>query len=315
MKQNRFSLFIQPIVNFIFMGRRIRKLSYDFNKFNKKYKKEIKKQNVIFFYKRIAFSSTESLIENSNREKKITVSLTSYGGRIDDVYLVIESLGLQTVKADRIVLWLSKDEFSPETIPIMLKRMEKRGLVIGYCEDLRSYKKIIPSLGKYPNDLIITADDDILYPEYMIEKLYKEYLKEPNIIHCHRGHRILFNEKGDLKPYRKWERDSFVLEKSLLIFPTSGGGVLYYPGCFPEEVANSELFMELCPTADDIWLKVMTLNKGIKCKIINSSRKWSDDNIDITVSNDIGLYGINKYQNDEQMKNVFEYFKIKDLKD
>ena len=307
---NIFHRFFRALVDILLMGSKIKRLYHDFYKFRSKYKTEIKKQNAIFFFKRMAFTSSEYLVENSKRDQKITVSLTSYGGRIDYVYLIIESLGQQTVKADRIVLWLSKDEFSTETIPITLKRMEERGLEIGYCEDLRSYKKIVPSLEKYPNDLIITADDDILYPEYMIEKLYRAYQKEPGVIHCHRGHKILSNGKGLLQPYRKWDRDCFQFEKSLMVFPTSGGGALYYPGCFSEEVVNKELFMKLCPTADDVWLKALTLNKGVYCKIINRTRLWRDDFTDITVPVDKGLYVINKYKNDEQINNVFDYFNI-----
>jgi len=297
-------------IDIFLIGNKIKKLHHDFYKFRSKYKVEIKKENVILFFKRMALTSSESLIENTKRDQNITVSLTSYGGRIDYVYLVIESLGMQTVKADRIVLWLSKDEFSPESIPIMLKRMEKRGLEIGYCNDIRSYKKIIPSLEKYPNDLILTVDDDVIYPEYLIEKLYRAYQKEPNVIHCHSGSKILLTESGRLQPYKKWDGNCYQSGKDLTIFPTGIGGVLYYPGCFSEEVTNKELFMELCPTADDVWLKTMSLTKGVHCKIINRTRSLFDDYTDISALEDTGLFGINKYKNDEQISKVFDYFNI-----
>jgi len=307
---NIFYRFFHGFIDILLIGSKTKKLYNDFFKFKSRYQLEIKKQNTIFFYKNMSFSKNEALVEDSNRDQKITVSLTTYGWRIDYVHLVIESLGFQTIKADRIVLWLSKDEFSTDSIPIMLKRMEDRGLEIGYYEDIRSYKKIIPSLENYPNNLIITADDDFLYPEYMIEKLYRAYQKESDVIHCHRGHNILFTDKGHLKPYNNWELECLQFKSSFTIFPTSGGGTLYYPGCFSDEVTNKELFMELCPTADDIWLNAMTLKKGVQSKIINRTREWREDNIDINVSNDKGLYEINKHKNDEQIKKVFDYFNL-----
>lgn len=44
-------------------------------------------------------------------EKKIVVSLTSFPARIKKVHIVIESLLNQTIKPDKIILWLSKEQF------------------------------------------------------------------------------------------------------------------------------------------------------------------------------------------------------------
>ncbi len=304
--KNIFIRIFRGIVDMFLAGNRVKKLIRNLPQ----YREEVKKQNTLLFYKTLAFTSQHDLVEKSDRNKRITVSLTSFGGRIDYVHLVIESLGMQTVKADRIVLWLSEDEFSPETIPVMLNRMKARGLEIGYCKDLKSYNKIIPSLKKYPDDLIITVDDDIIYPEYMIEKLYKAYKKEPGVIHCHRGHRMSISENGKLKPYREWEWECNYPDESFMIFPTGVGGVLYYPGCFAEEVINEDMFMDLCPTADDVWLKAMSLKKGIKCRVIENPRLWREDNIDIAPVTDKGLFMINKHKNDEQINKVFSYFNL-----
>lgn len=47
---------------------------------------------------------------------------------------------------------------------------------IAYCPDYRSYKKIIPTLRKYPEDVIITIDDDVLYGHETLEYLINAYL-------------------------------------------------------------------------------------------------------------------------------------------
>ena len=54
----------------------------------------------------------------------IVVSLTSYGRRVTKtVPYVLYDLLFQSLKPSRIVLWLSKDEFTYETIPCSLKRL------------------------------------------------------------------------------------------------------------------------------------------------------------------------------------------------
>ena len=42
---------------------------------------------------------------------KVIISLTSYPARIDTVHLTIRSILRQTVQADKILLWLSIEEF------------------------------------------------------------------------------------------------------------------------------------------------------------------------------------------------------------
>ena len=59
------------------------------------------------------------------------------------------------------------------------------GLTIDWYHDIRSYKKLIPTLKRYPDDIIITADDDILYPCNMVSDLYDTYTKykgEPIVV-------------------------------------------------------------------------------------------------------------------------------------
>ncbi len=47
-----------------------------------------------------------------------------------------------------------------------------KGLTIDWCEDIKSYKKLIPTLKKYPDAIIVTADDDLIYDNKWLEQLY-----------------------------------------------------------------------------------------------------------------------------------------------
>lgn len=105
----------------------------------------------------------------NNGDRELIVSLTSYGCRVNSVALTIESIFQQTVKPNRIILWLSSDEFlCLEDLPYSLRKLQERGLDILFCEDIRSFKKLIPTIKLYPEADILTIDDDVLYPRLLI---------------------------------------------------------------------------------------------------------------------------------------------------
>lgn len=97
-----------------------------------------------------------------SRKTRIIASLTSFPQRIPSVFLTIKSLMLQSVKADRIVLWLAQSQFNG--IPDILRSLIERGLTVRFCDDLRSHKKYFYALQEQHSDeVVITYDDDIIY--------------------------------------------------------------------------------------------------------------------------------------------------------
>ena len=120
--------------------------------------------------------------------EKIIVSLTSFPARINIVVKTIKTLLTQTLKPDIVVLWLAPEQFpnGEKDLPEELLELKKYGLTIDWYKDIRSYKKIIPTLKKYPNAVIITTDDDIYYAPDTIESLYKSYLEHKNEVQAHR---------------------------------------------------------------------------------------------------------------------------------
>jgi hypothetical protein len=248
-------------------------------------------------------------------EHELVVSLTTFKKRIEEVYLAIESLMQQSLKADRIVLCISKEDFTPESTPAALKEQTKRGLEILYCEkDLGPYTKYFYTLQKYPNALLITADDDVIYPTDTIDLLYRTYLKHPNSIVCHRAHRMRYDSSGQLLPYREWIQDQFHPEPHLDVFPTGIGGVLYFPDCFAPDVIDEEAFLQLCPGADDVWLKAMSLKKGVRCVTVDDHRPWKRRFHTIDNSQQVALKHTNLTSssngNDRKIKQVFTHYKI-----
>lgn len=248
----------------------------------------------------------------SAKKRKIIASLTSYGSRIETVHLAIETILNQTKKADRVVLWLSKDEFSDDNLPQSLKNLSDH-IDIEYCKDIKSYKKLIPAIEKYSEEIIITFDDDLFYEDDIIEKLYQEYIKDPHCIHCVRGHKMRFDDNKNLISYNKWDYCSNNFEKGYDIFPTSGAGTLFPPNSLYKDICKEELFTKLAPTADDVWFKAMSLLNNTKCKIVKQeNNKYMNLNF-IEGTQDNGLCFVNideEKGNNKQIKQVFDHYDL-----
>lgn len=191
----------------------------------------------------------------------LVVSLTSYPARIDTVGRTIKSILGQSVRPERTILWLASSQFpgKEKNLPADLLDLQHHGLEIRWCEDIRSYKKLVPSLALLPGKCIVTADDDLLYPRYWLEKLWQEHLENPSDIIAHRLRRME-RKGGRFLPYKTWPIVTHsVRTEPYLTLPTTGGGVLYPPGCFTPDVSRSRVFMKVAPHADDIWFWAMAV--------------------------------------------------------
>ena len=181
------------------------------------------------------------------RDTKIIASLTSFPQRIEIIHNTIATLLTQTLKPDKLILWLAEEQFpnKENDLPQSLLNLIDFGLTISWCEDLRSYKKLLPTLAEHPNDIIITFDDDIYYPNNTIEILYNSYLQEPKSIHTNRA-RILYLKNNELysRPLGEtiWSNNRV---SSYLNKVTGCGGVLYPPNSLNNKVFDKESF----PTA------------------------------------------------------------------
>ncbi len=229
------------------------------------------------------------------KETELIVSFTTYSKRIYDAHLVVESIGRQVIKPHRIILWLDKEEFSLENLPEILKKQVHRGLEIEFCNNIRSYKKLIPTLRLNPEANIITIDDDILYPFDMIDRFIKEHKVDRKQVLCNRGHKITKNNDGSIAKYGDWEQEIKSESAGYDIFPTGVGGVFYPAGVFHKEILDEEIFMGIAPSADDIWFKFMTMLTGTKCKIIKREHNFDDEFLSILRSQDIALYHENVF--------------------
>ena len=211
----------------------------------------------------------------------------------------MDCLQNQTILPDKIELWIEENDKSllPEKI------YNFKGVDIKFCENgLYSYKKIIPTLKEGDDRFIVTFDDDILYTLNSLEALVTKSKEFPNDIIANRLHEIkLKNTLPDI--YSNWQKNC--VSENHLSFFTSGGGALFPPNSFYKDILDKKIFMEICPSADDIWLNWMAKLNNKKIRYSGIDKKYTL--IKIIKS---GLYKKNVKQNfnDVQIKRIIEKY-------
>ena len=248
-------------------------------------------------------------VKRHRLSEKLVVTLTSYPDRFHNLPLTLASLCLQSVKPDHIVLWIAredKEQLTPE-----IKAFKSSGVEIRFCEDLKSYKKVIPALKAFPGAFLVTADDDLYYRNDWLEGLVAQWDGDEKHVVAHRAHRIRYEEDGTLAPYKNWGWEyREETDASELNFPTSGMGALYPPGVFSSDVTDSNLFLKLAPTADDIWLYWMARLNGAEFSIT----PYKHPMVEWPGMNQTALWKTNILDgaNDRQIRNMMRVYSFPD---
>ncbi len=204
-------------------------------------------------------------LHSSNRPaSEAIVSLTSIPSRLRLLDLTIRSLMAQSIRPKKILLWLHEDLRGKE--PKALSSLVGEMFSIHYSDLTCSHRKLIHSLELYPNDVIVTCDDDQIYPNNWLERLVEDHKRFPGEIIANECKLIACSADGETLPYKQWSGKMSAGFSDASLMPVGYGGVLYPPDALLPEVMNSELFLKLAPKADDLWFKTMSFLKGTPCR-------------------------------------------------
>lgn len=182
--------------------------------------------------------------------------MTSFPAAAPYAYEALKSLLHGSVLPEKVVLYLTLSQFE-DGVPKELLQLEKDYSffeIRDYPKDIRSYRKLIPVLHDFPDSVIVTVDDDVIYDKDMLKRLLELHEKDPKAVFAHRAKKII----PDL-PYKNWRKYRWYhfLHKKLHYnfrnIQTGVGGVLYPPRSLDERFLNVDLFTSLAPTTDDIW--------------------------------------------------------------
>lgn len=261
---------------------------------------------LITFYKNVSKKSLG--IDNTNN---VVVSLTSFPARINVVYLSIRSILYQTQKPKKVVLWLGEEQFplGEETLPDSLLELKSLGLEIEFCKDIKAHKKYFFAFQKYPNNLLVTVDDDVIYPRNLLTVLCETQRKYPNCVIANRV-RLMEMSQDEFKPYRGWKINEVGdWNPSKRLFSTGVGGVMYQPDFFSKTFFDIEGIKKTNCSADDVWLKAGQIANNVSVAFTDYYFKQF---IEIPDSQNESLYASHVFgsDNDRQVVEVFDYFSI-----
>jgi len=213
----------------------------------------------------------------------LIASCTSYPPRISNLPKVIDTILGQTVQPDEVIINLSRDEFPAEQLPQdvaeYIKSHEK--VSVNWLDgNWKVYKKFLPILKDHPDDLILSFDDDTIYPEGIIADLLSVHEQYPDApiasnhywmdgLKCHCGECSLTQAKH----FEGWE-----------------------------QYVNEEMIAK-CP-ADDLFYTNLAAVNGYfyKCTATNYPRVWEKYEEKEGYSKSIP--GINK-NTEKELFNVF----------
>lgn len=207
----------------------------------------------------------------------VVVSLTSHGRRLRSVSLAIESIVSGSMRPRRLILWVDHEADRARALRSRpLRRLVARGLELRVGEPVGPHGKWWPyvqseEVHRLP---LVTADDDIRYGREWLRELVDAYASMPDIIHCHRAHRIALAADSTPEPYMAWPPCSST-NPSHRWFLTGVSGVLYPPDFLDELRADGAGFRETAPHADDVWLTARAIANGVRvAQVRDTARVW-----------------------------------------
>ena len=201
----------------------------------------------------------------------IIVSVTLCREHFDYLELSVFSIFNQSVKPDRVILWLSDEYENLSYIPYNITKYIKNGLEIRFIKDLNSYNKIYYPLKEYSDSIIVTAEDNIIYSKDWLEKLYHSYIANSEDIQVHLAKRVsCIDGKISLPKNFGYINEEYASYNNIM---ETSGGVLYPPKCFVNEFFRKDIFQKYIPREDNIWTWLMAIVSGRKIRIVKNHNK------------------------------------------
>jgi glycosyltransferase involved in cell wall biosynthesis len=180
------------------------------------------------------------------------------------LFYMIESIKKQKIMPDVLYVNISEGSYlSDEGISEIPEWLNQDFISINRTENFGSYRKLLPVIKKAKdNDLIITADDDILYGPNWIKSLVELAEKYPHHIVCARAREMKKNIFGRWQNYSRWNLISSAKD-GMLILPTGVGGAVYRKHLLDLDFLLDPGFKKLAPTTDDLWFRMASLRRNV----------------------------------------------------
>ena len=161
----------------------------------------------------------------------------------------------------------------------LMRMMEDKGVELIIDKgNIRSHKKLIPTLEKYQDSVILCVDDDHVYSKGWLKTFVSDHDAHPSDIIYGQGYGKISIKNGEIVE----ERDTLnmlMLKRGQVTtnIKPSSAAILYPAHTFTDNrFWNRDLFMRVCPTDDETWQWAFSKISGIKSRILSADNiPWS----------------------------------------
>jgi len=200
-----------------------------------------------------AWSKGTAQKSSLTKNPDVVVSLTTTPARIDNLLPTINSLLTQTMKPKHIVLnvprW-SKRLDAVYTVPRYL--YEIPGVIINRCDDFGPATKLLGALHLYEKTetLLITVDDEYMYPPSLVETLVRAHNLNPRAAYGFAG-QVIDADHSTPHGFDVRSADMWDPKKNASVDILEGFlGAIYGVGFFSDSIYE---IPDDCQTTDDVW--------------------------------------------------------------
>jgi hypothetical protein len=240
-------------------------------------------------------------------------SITTYPARFEYFLQSVKSIDMQSVRAEALVVNISKEDMYKSEMDLVRKTKFhfSRKIIFQYVENLKPANKIVHTAKNFGDKIIVTFDDDILYPKDRVKTLMNYHNLYPNNPIAYRTRQVDFNS-GRPTSYNSWKLSYHKKGPDPLNFPTSVSGSLYPAGIFPEDFFDTETYKKLSYDNDDIWTYFHMLKN--KTPFVKAGDEINPPTIDGSQETALWKNNVKKGHNDKIIKDLEKkYGKLFDL--
>ncbi len=195
---------------------------------------------------------------------KVSVSVTTTKARLGVFFYALQSLKRQDYGNYSVVVNLSQEPYLFDTgIDTVPDWMIDGRVQVRFVHNSGPYRKLLPVIEEAgEEDIVVTADDDVLYTEHWLRRLVDSAMAHPEHIVCARARRIQKNVIGRCQNYSNWP---IVLERTEgpLLLPIGCSGVAYRKTLLDLDFIFDPVYLDCAPTADDIWFRLASIRKRV----------------------------------------------------
>ncbi|HBQ7726649.1 glycosyltransferase family A protein [Klebsiella pneumoniae] len=212
----------------------------------------------------------------------ISVNITTTSNRTSLCAATIYSFYNQSIRPDIINLWISKEPYlSDDGFTEVPKFVEELNMIcnlikVHFVKNTGPYRKILPALKEASDDdVLVYADDDVIYSFKWLEELYNEFIKHNReYVVASRVRMMKRNFTGNYCSYSMFPviTENIIMNNDFLI--TGVGGAVLMKKHIRDEYLTNEDYLEIAPKTDDVWISkilqlshssVVTCPRGLSC--------------------------------------------------